>query len=55
MVFAREEFMEIWNDIAWIPPSEKLILATQSLIFDHDLRGYDAVHLASALGLRKEA
>ncbi|MCF8078544.1 MAG: hypothetical protein K9K88_04605 [Desulfobacterales bacterium] len=47
--------MEIWNDIAWIPPSEKLIFATPSLIFEHDLRGYDAVHLASALVLKREA
>lgn len=55
MAFAIEEFIEIWNVIAWIPPSEKLILATQPLIFEHDLRGYDAVHLASALVLKREA
>lgn len=55
MAFAIEEFMEVWNDMAWIPPFKKLIFGTQLLIFDHDLRGYDAVHLASALAFKREA
>jgi len=55
MVYAREQFLEIWGDFTWIPPSEGIILDTQSLIFLHGLRAYDAIHLASALVLKREA
>ena len=55
MTFARSEFLRVWGDLTWIRPSEGLVLETQSLIFVHGLRGYDAVHLASALVLKREA
>ena len=55
MAFARNAFLEAWNDLTWIRPNEDLVLETRSLIFEHGLRGYDAVHLASALTMKREA
>jgi predicted nucleic acid-binding protein len=55
VAFVRNEFLRVWEEITWIRPSERLVLETQSLIFLHGLRGYDAVHLASALALKREA
>jgi len=55
MAFARKEFLSLWNDFTWIRPSEALVFETQDLIFLHGLRGYDAIHLASALVLKREA
>lgn len=49
----RTEFLRIWNDFRWIKVSERLIYNTGSLILRHGLRGYDAVHLASALTVRE--
>ena len=55
MEIIRIEFQRIWNDFQWIKVNEKLINSTMELIFKHSLRGYDAVHLASALILKKES
>ena len=48
------EFQRIWDDFRWIKINEKMIYKTRELIFKHGLRGYDAVHLASALILYEE-
>jgi len=54
MEFIRDEFLEIWYDFQWIKTSELMVFNTRELIFKHGLRGYDAVHLASALMVREE-
>ncbi len=50
----RIEFQRIWNNFRWIRVNEKLINSTMGLIFNYNLRGYDAVHLASALIIKDE-
>lgn len=47
-------FQKIWIDFQSIKVNEKLIQGTSDLIERHNLRGYDAVHLASALLLKVE-
>jgi uncharacterized protein len=50
----REEFQREWNNFRLIKVNEKLIDSTMELIFKHNLRGYDAVQLASALIIKNE-
>jgi len=51
----RDEFMRIWPDFLWVKIDERLIVRTENLIFRHNLRGFDAVHMASAILLMKES
>ena len=46
---AQRRFSREWPDIARIPVSEALVSRAETLAWDHGLRGYDAVQLASAL------
>lgn len=46
---ARQAFVAEWTDIARIPVTESLISRAETLAWEHALRGYDAVQLASAL------
>ncbi len=55
MEIVQGEFLRIWNDFRWIKPNEILISNTRELIFKHELKGYDAVHLASSLMLKQES
>ena len=45
---ARRAFASDWADIARIDPTEALLLRAEQMAWSHALRGYDAVHLASA-------
>ena len=49
-----DEFRRIWGDFRWIKINEKMIYETRGLITKHGLRGYDAVHLVSALLIYEE-
>jgi len=53
MELARDEFLRIWLDFQWIRVSESLMHQAGKLVFRHGLRGYDGVHLASALLLEE--
>ena len=55
MEIVRDEFMRIWPDFRWIKIDERLIGRTENLIFRHNLRGFDALHMASAISLMKES
>ena len=46
---AQRAFAAQWLDIARIPVTEALVSRAETLAWDYSLRGYDAVHLASAL------
>jgi predicted nucleic acid-binding protein len=46
---AQRAFASEWADIARVPVTEALVSRAETLAWDHALRGYDAVHLASAL------
>ena len=46
---AQRRFSREWPDIARVPVSEALVSRAETLAWDHGLRGYDAVQLASAL------
>ena len=46
---AQRAFSSQWADIARLPVSEALVSRAEALAWDYTLRGYDAVHLASAL------
>jgi predicted nucleic acid-binding protein len=46
---AQRTFAGEWQDIARIPVTEALVARAETLAWDHALRGYDAVQLASAL------
>ena len=54
MEVVREEFLRIWPGFHWVRVNETLIQQTGQLIFRHGLRGYDSIHLASALALKEE-
>jgi len=54
MELVRDEFIRIWPDFRWINIDEKLMHNAGHLIFRHNLRGFDAVHMASAFLLREE-
>ena len=55
MEIVRDEFMRIWPDFRWVKIDERLIVQTQNLIFRHNLKGFDAVHMSSAILLMKES
>jgi len=46
---AQRTFSREWADIARVPVGEALVSRAEVLAWDHGLRGYDAVQLASAL------
>lgn len=46
---AHRTFAGEWQDLARIPVTEALVARAETLAWDHALRGYDAVQLASAL------
>ncbi len=46
---AQRTFAGEWPDLARIPVTEALVARADTLAWDHALRGYDAVQLASAL------
>jgi predicted nucleic acid-binding protein len=46
---ARRTFAGEWLDLARIPVTDALVARAETLAWDHALRGYDAVQLASAL------
>ncbi len=46
---AQRRFSREWPDIARVPVSEALVSRAETLAWEHGLRGYDAVQLASAL------
>ena len=54
MELVRNEFLFIWPNFQWIRVNEDLMQQAGELIFKHNLRGFDAVHLASALLLKQE-
>jgi predicted nucleic acid-binding protein len=54
MELVRTEFLRIWPNFQWIRVNEELMQQAGELIFKHSLRGFDAVHLASALLLKQE-
>lgn len=46
---AQRSFAEDWPDLVRVPMTEALVVRAEALAWDHGLRGYDAVQLASAL------
>jgi predicted nucleic acid-binding protein len=46
---ARRSFAGDWPDLLRVPLTEALVERAEALAWEHGLRGYDAVHLASAL------
>jgi predicted nucleic acid-binding protein len=46
---AQRRFAAEWPDFARLPVTEGLIARAEAIAWDHALRGYDAVQLASAL------
>ena len=55
MEIIRNEFERIWPDFKWIKVNERLLHQAGRLIFKHNLKGFDAIHLASALELKEGA
>jgi len=54
MELVRSEFLRVWPGLHRIRANEALILQAGQLIFLHNLKGFDAVHLASALSLKEQ-
>jgi predicted nucleic acid-binding protein len=50
---AHRRFSREWSDFARVPVTEPLVSRAETLAWDHGLRGYDAVQLASALTLQE--
>lgn len=46
---AQRRFAREWSDLARVPVTEALVARADTLVWNHRLRGYDAVHLAAAL------
>jgi predicted nucleic acid-binding protein len=46
---AQRSFAGDWQDLVRVPVTEALVQRAEALAWDHGLRGYDAVQLASAL------
>ena len=44
-----DTFHREWNSFQRLPVSETLVARADALACEHNLRGYDAIHLASAL------
>ena len=55
MEIIRHEVERIWPDFKWIKLNEKLMYQAGRLIFKHNLRGFDGIHLASGLELKEAA
>jgi uncharacterized protein len=49
---AQRAFAQDWPDLARIPITEALVARAETLAWNHGLRGYDAIQLASALAWR---
>jgi predicted nucleic acid-binding protein len=50
---AQRSFASDWPDLARVPVTEALVERAEALAWEHGLRGYDAVQLASALTWRE--
>lgn len=50
-ILAKDEFIRIWPEVKWVKLSSELVRRAGELVFKHDLRSFDAVHLSSALSL----
>src|SRR5262245_65357682 len=46
---AQRTFAGDWPDVVRVPVTESLVERAEGLAWEHGLRGYDAIHLASAL------
>jgi predicted nucleic acid-binding protein len=46
---AQRSFVGEWPDLVRVPVTETLVERAEALAWDHGLRGYDAVQLASAI------
>jgi len=46
---AQRSFAEDWPDLVRVPITEALVERAEALAWDHGLRGYDSLQLASAL------
>jgi predicted nucleic acid-binding protein len=51
---ALEAFSEDWKTLIRLFPTEELIEQAAQFAMTHDLRGYDAVHLATALAWEQQ-
>lgn len=49
----KEEFLSVWPNFQLVQINDSLIQLSGKLVFTHGLKGYDSVHLASALALKK--
>jgi len=54
MELVHTEFLRVWPGFQWVAVNERLIQGTGRLIFRYGLKGYDSIHLASALLLKEE-
>jgi predicted nucleic acid-binding protein len=52
---AQRSFVGDWPDILRVSMTEALVARADALAWEHGLRGYDAVHLASALTWQESA
>jgi predicted nucleic acid-binding protein len=52
---AQRSFAGDWPDLLRVSVSEVLVERAEALAWEHGLRGYDAVHLASALTWQESA
>jgi predicted nucleic acid-binding protein len=50
----RKELIRIWPAFHWVKPDAALMDQAGQLVFKHNLKGMDALHLASALLLKRE-
>lgn len=55
MELVRSEFLRIWPHCQRVGVNEILMHHAGQLVFTHGLKGFDAVHLASALLLKEES
>lgn len=55
MELVRQEFLLVWPNLLWVQIRENLMREAGELVYRYSLKGYDAVHLASALTLKREA
>jgi uncharacterized protein len=52
---AHRSFAGDWQDLVRVPVTEALVERAETLAWEHVLRGYDAVQLASALAWQESA
>jgi predicted nucleic acid-binding protein len=52
---AQRSFAGDWSDFLRVPVTEALVERAETLAWEHGLRGYDAVHLASSLTWQESA